>query len=243
MQDFRILSATLLVVLCIAVSVPAQDPQKERASNDLYMVGGREVRIPPPEGFTDAFASLEKYTLLITATESPGLEIVASHVENSIAKRIEKGGNPPLDLYTKVSVDRQLKTVDETPELFAATVAVLEKNFDTYLDPSLPLMKSVIKNTDQGLTAEYRREAKLDLKQPRRLGFFEKKADVFSALMITDVQAFGRKKTMLTSLSLVNVNRRLLYVYGYKVFSSESDIRALTDFTKKWTAAILAANK
>jgi hypothetical protein len=61
--------------------------------------------------------------------------------------------------------------------------------------------------------------------------------------MITDVQAFGRKKTMLTSLSLVNVNRRLLYVYGYKVFSSESDIRALTDFTKKWTAAILAANK
>jgi len=136
-----------------------------------------------------------------------------------------------------------LKTVDETPELFAATVAVLEKNFDTYLDPSLPLMTSVIRDTDQGLPAEYGREAKLDLKQPRRLGFFEKKADVFSALMITDVQAFGRKKTMLTSLSLVNVNRRLLYVYGYKVFSSESDIQALTDFTKKWTAAILAANK
>ena len=243
MKDSRTTSLLLLLILVSAAFVSAQDQQKERRSNDVYTVGGREVRIPSPEGFTDAFARLEKYASLISSTESPSLEVVASHVENSVAKRIEKGGSPELDLYTKVSVDKQLKVVDQTPELFAATVAALEKNFDTYLDPSLPLMKSVIKNTDQGLTTEYGRDAKLDLKKPRRLGIFEKKADVFSALMITDVQAFGRKKTMLTALSLVNVNRRLLYVYAYKVFSSESDIHALTDFTKKWTAAILAANK
>jgi hypothetical protein len=243
MKDFRIPSGFVLMVFCIAGSVSAQTQQETRGSSDVYTVGGRTLRIPSPEGFTDAFARLEKYTALITATESPSIEILASHVENSVAKRIERGGNPPLDLYTKVSVDKQLKTVDETPELFAATVAVLEKNFDNYIDPTQPLMKSVIKNTDQGLTAEYGREAKVDLSQPRRLGFFEKKADVLSALMITEVHVLRRTKTMLTSISLVNVNRRLLYVYGYKVFSSESDIQTLIDFTKKWTAAIVAANK
>ena len=94
MKDFRIPSGFVLMVFCIAVSVSAQTQQDSRGSSDVYTVGGRTVRIPSPEGFTDAFARLEKYTALITATESPSIEILASHVENSVAKRIEKGGNP-----------------------------------------------------------------------------------------------------------------------------------------------------
>jgi len=212
------------------------------AQYDAYDVGGRKVKIPTPEGFSDGLR-FERYAALISATEYPDLETLASHVFDVTAQKLEKGASPPLEFYTKVSVDKRFKTTDQTPELFTATVATLEKNFDTYIDPNGPIVKSMVKGVDKGLTSDAGREAKFDISQPQRLGYFEKSERVFSAMMMNQVKAFGRQKTMLVSISLINVNRRLLYVYVYKVYSSEADIQLVTDTTKKWTSAIVAANK
>ena len=232
-KNLSFISCAFLLAL-LAASAAAQD--------DMYDIGGRKVRIPAPEGFSDGLR-FERYSALISATEYPDLEILASHVSAVTAQKLEKGASPPLEFYTKVSVDKRFKTMDQTPELFAYTVADLEKNFDTYIDPNGPTVRSMVKGVDKGLTSEAGREAKFDISQPRNLGYFERSEHVFSALMLNEVRAFNRQKTMLVSISMVNVDRRLLYVYVYKVYSSEADIQLVTDTTKKWTAAIIAANK
>ena len=225
-----------IVLLALFVTASAA------AQADTFDVGGRTIAIPPPEGFVNGL-KFERYASVISAAESALLQTLASHLDIAVAKRIEKGGSPPLDLYTKVSVAKDTKDIDGTPEVFAATVATLEKNFDTYVDPNGPTIRSIVKEVDQGLTNEYGKQAKVDISHPRRLGFFEKNEHVFSAIMMNQVQAFDRQKTMLVSISLISVGRRLLYVYVYKVYSSESDIPLVTEMTKKWTQAIVMANK
>ncbi|MEP6847293.1 MAG: hypothetical protein ABI999_00440 [Acidobacteriota bacterium] len=224
----------ILLTLFVAVSTLAQA--------DTFDVGGRTIAIPPPEGFVDGL-KFERYAAVIAAAESASLYTLVSHVEIAIAKRIEKGGSKPLDLYTKVSIAKDSKQIDQTPEIFSATVATLEKNFDTYIDPDGSTIRSIVKEVDRGLTNEYGKQANVSISQPRRLGFFEKNEQVFSAIMINQVKAFDRQKTMLVSISLIRVGRRLLYAYVYKAYRSESDVQLVTETTKKWTQAIVAANK
>jgi hypothetical protein len=101
----------------------------------------------------------------------------------------------------------------------------------------------MIKNADKGLDKYWKQETETKISQPKNLGFFQKEPNLFSGMIMSNIEVMERKRTMLSSVSLLNINKRLVFVYGYKVFSTEADIVALRDFTKRWTAAILAANK
>ena len=48
---------------------------------------------------------------------------------------------------------------------------------------------------------------------------------------------------MIATVSFVNVNMRLIYVYAYKADPVDADVEMLREFTKKWTASIVAANE
>jgi hypothetical protein len=75
------------------------------------------------------------------------------------------------------------------------------------------------------------------------LGFFEKSQNVFSCMMMVNLELNERKVTILGTLSLVNIGKRLIYVYAYKMAPKGEDVAMLRDFTRNWTAAITAANK
>lgn len=243
MKKLSPLLCSIFLSACIFDAFGQTEHSKDGADIDSYALGSQTVRIPTPEGYTEAFARFARIAGRISATEAPGLETLAVHLPNSLIRQIEKGKDPDLDFYTKVSVNKQLRSQETTNEMFASIVAALEKNFESYLDPNGPLMKSVVKNADKGLSERYGRDAGVDVSQIKSLGYFDKQTDVFSAMTVSDVQVFGKRRTMLSSISIVNANKRLLYIYVYKRLSDDGDVERLRDFTKKWTAAIIAANK
>jgi hypothetical protein len=178
----------------------------------------------------------------MTVTESPDLDILAAHVPNSMVEVLSKG---PADMnfYTKVSVAKRARNYDLTPEGFDELIATVEKNFSSYLDLNSPVMKRTVDNANTNLKEKLGPDTNIGLSQPTNLGFFDKKPGVFSAMILTNVEAPGVKKTVLNSISYVLVNKRLIYVYGFKALTNNEDVKILEDFTKKWTAAIIAANK
>jgi len=238
----------LAFFLGFAISIPGfagagEGQAVPSAAAESFDIGGRSIRVPAPDGFTGVLTRYKHFARRFTGTESPELEMLAVHVPDALIPLIAKRVDPDLDLFTKVSVSRSAKAIDMTPETFAAIVASLEKNFDTYLDPNGPIVAEMIKNAGKGLDKYWKQETGTKISQPKNLGFFQKEPNLFSGMIMSNIEVMERKRTMLSSVSLLNINKRLVFVYVYKVFSTEADIVTLRDFTKKWTAAILAANK
>ena len=147
-----------------------------------------------------------------------------------------------LQFYTKVSINQRVKNTDISPELFAAAVADLEKNFGTYMDPNGPLLKKTEGNASKGLTELFGTDTKTDIKGARNLGFFEKTDKVFSGTTLVTLDVNGRNLTILGTFSVVRVNQRLVFLFAYKMFPEAKDDEMLRDFTMKWSAKTVAAN-
>jgi len=62
-------------------------------------------------------------------------------------------------------------------------------------------------------------------------------------MMMTSILNGSQHILMLGVMSHVVVKKRLLYINIYKEFTADEDAAVLRDFTRKWTAAIIAANK
>jgi len=248
MKNFAHLLVVALLMLGPVVFVKAQAHSDEKpldirtVPGDSFDLGGRAIVVPAPQGFANGLGRFEKFSMVMNATEGPNLDILAAHAPVSKTEELMRG-SVSLDLYTKVSVLKSLRTMDVTPENFATVVAEVEKNFTSFIDPNGPTIKGAVASANAKLKEQTGEEAGLDLSQPKSLGFFDKQPQIFSAMVMMNVAVNGGHKTMLSSLSYLLINKRLVYAYVFKELTSEEDVKTLQVFTRKWTSAIVAANK
>lgn len=233
----------ILILVCIAVFASAINAQQNAITTDSYRLGSRTVRIPAPNGFFDVVPRFDQITARFIATESPNNDMLAVHVEDSMAPIFQKGDNPALDFYTKVSVSKRFRTVETSEADFKAMVVSFEKESPSLLDSNGPVMKSIVQHSNKGLSELSGTKVEMELDQPTILGYFDKRSDIYSTMILFKIKDPQMPLPMLCGISYVRVNSRLLFVYTYRKFTSERDVDILRDFTKKWTASIIAANK
>jgi hypothetical protein len=208
----------------------------------VYQLGARGIAIPPPAGFAEALSQSDLLANVLIATEDPNNEVLAAHLPVEELSRLKKGGRPGFNFYTKVSVPKLAKARDMTEAEFASLVSQVESTISQVLDINGPVMKSAVQNLRGGLSSVSGKEVPLELSQPQNLGSFEKTKDVYSIMLVMALQVPSDKLPLLCGVSLVKVNRRLLYVYTYRRFTSEKDVEQLRDFTREWVGQILSAN-
>ena len=245
---------TLVFILFLGVAVmlaPAQANRKNNppissdnaSSQNTFQLGARRVTIPAPDGFMNAFAKFDVIANRFIATEYPGNETLAVHVPLEMADRIAKGENPQLDFYTKVFVSNKAKAVDLTEKQFADVAAAYEALARQMLDPNGAVLKTTIANAQKGLSELSGKDVHLEFLEPKVLGYFEKKNNVFSTMIFMVIKLDNRSIPLLSASSLVYLNKRLVFVTAYRVMSSEKDVSILQEFSKNWTAKIIAANQ
>ena len=227
--------------LVLARDTCAQKAADAQADANAFQLGARTVKIPPPEGFTNVFS--DRVAGRFTAIEDSANEALSVHVPDGMVARLKASPDMDLTLYSKVSVFKALKTVDTTPEMFAELATSVEKSVGDYLDPNGATVKRAKENSETGLSEYLGTKTKVELTGPKNLGFFDKQSNVLSDLILMNVDISGTKYTILFTVSYLNVNSRLIYVYTYKVLTGANDDEMLRALTKKWTTAILAANK
>ena len=228
---------SILVVLLLACAGPIAAQTSEK-----YQLGDRQVMIPAPDGFTNVFGRFAHVTARLTATESPGSELLAVHVPETFIPKLQVSEKIDLEFYAKVSVVKRLRALDVSDAFFKGVTADLEKNFNTYLYPNGSVVKGVEKNSEKGL-ASIGNETTVEMTGTKNLGFFEKTPQVFSVMMQFNLAMYGRRMTTLGTLSAIHVNGKLITVSAYKMNPADGDAKMLTEFAKKWTAKIVAANK
>jgi hypothetical protein len=224
------------------MSAAAVSAQKTPPAADNYQFGTARIRIPAPDAFFDVFPRFTAVRDRFIATENPGLTSLAVHVPDLMAAELNKSQDIGLSFYTKVSVSKGLRTTNVTSAQFRTFIATLEEQFDASFDVNAPVIRNSVEKSRKALNKQYGNETDLDISATKNLGFFQNTANVFSGAVLITVEAYGSTIPMVGSLSLIHVKNRIVYVYVYRSLKDEQDPVILRDFTKKWTAAIIAAN-
>ncbi len=234
------LSLALFVLLTAAVFAQnigkAMPPEPPLPSIEL---GGRSIRIPCPDNFTDTTALFPRIAARLIASESPLNDVLAVHVTDDILPQLKNGYEPDLPFFTKVSVLKQLKGVDVEQLEFQALAAEFEKQSPGMLQSAV---RSNEKVSDDRLSKHWGTKTNLKIGETISLGHFDKQPRSISSMFLMNLEIFDRKMIVLGSMSLVNVNKRLLFVYVFRIPTSDNDEEIVTNFTKAWTAKIVSAN-
>jgi hypothetical protein len=239
MKNPALLLACILFVTSFAFSQTGMKDAALVAQPASVDLGGRNVRIPAPDNFTDTMTQFPRIAGRLIASESPLNEVLAVHVADEILPRLKNGDDPDLPFYTKVSVLRQLRNADMETAEFQALAAEFEKQSPGMLQS---IVKSGEKGTDERLSKYWGGETNLKIGETRTLGHFDIQPRSISSMFIMNLEIFDRPMLILGSMSLIHVNKRLLFLYVFRLPTTGNDQNIVAEFTRSWTAKIVAAN-
>lgn len=204
------------------------------------------IAIPDPEGFEEVTERFEKLKTLFRASEPPENDLLGGYLPVSDCDLLRRGENAPFTYYAKAAVLRIGREHLISPSYFEEMVAYFRNNDETLMDPDSPKMKAMIQQMDQALSKGSSKEIKLDLSQPKNLGAFDVRPNVYSVMLLMSlkVESGGTLKTLpvAATLTYLRVKEKVIFVYTYRKYQSKTDVETLRGFTTKWTNSILAAN-
>ena len=239
----KALSFVVLVTLTYTAAASAQTGPGSASPFDIFEIGSRLVRIPPPADFTKIGRQHGRILSVQEASEPAKNEIIAVHLPTDQLSRSKRDSDWQPDFFTKVSVSRVGRDEDITPESFLAVGSYIEKEFAKMTDPRGRSVLAEQHYASKNLSELLDRTTKLQRDQPVSLGVFDKSDQVHSTLALISLSANNRSYKFLGTVSFVYVNMRLIYVYVYKSDPVEEDIEMIREFTRNWTASIVAANQ
>lgn len=231
----------LLPLVCVFLYALSVNAQQKPLGYDIFLVGSQTIRVPSPDGFVNGYPRIPELAGHMKALSDPDSRILTVHLTRELAAKIEKGEPVErLGFYATISVQKGMNDTDVTPAMFAEFIAALQRDFETAVDANMP---TSVEAARKALSERWGRPADIGMVRPVNLGFFDRQANLSSVMMLSPILKDGKQIPMLGVMSHVVVNKRLLYISIYKELTADEDAMSLRDFTKKWTAAIISANK
>lgn len=228
--------------LALCVSIALFFAASAFGQPETFELGRSAVNIPAPEKFTEVSTRFPRVMSRLAATEDAGNEILAVHLPDAVLEKFMEREDRDLEFYTKASIARPARTLEFTREMFADYVVKMERNFHAYLAPDGDVMRQIANNSEKGMVRYWGEGERVAINQPRSLGFFEKSDRVFSAMLFVNVEVGKKRYPLLVTTSSLRINDRLVFLYAYRMSASAKDAEALREFTRAWTAKVIAAN-
>jgi hypothetical protein len=227
---------------CAAMAL-GQERGETASPSEIFEIGARKVRLPAPAGFTKIGLRFGHILSVQEAAEPAENEIFALHLPTELLPKYATDFDRSPDFFTKVSVSRIGRNEDITFAGFNAVGAYIEKEFARLTSADSADMIAGQRHVSKKLSQLLETNTKVKFDQPINLGVFDKNPRVHSTLALLNLTVNKVPYKFLGTVSFVYINMRLIYVYAYKANPVEADIEMLREFTKKWTAAIVAANE
>lgn len=228
-----------IVLSVVALVLVASTSAQTRL--DSYTIGTAQINIPTPDGFAPVSSQFPRLFGRFLSTESTENVVLEVHVEDALLSDLVRNEDVDLIFYTKVSAPRQ--PIMLNVQQFAALVKQLESQIDGFFDPQNPQLAAATKSIRKGLSQHNREESAFDLKTAKDLGAIDRQANVFTHMVLLNVESRRGPIPLLATSSLLLLNGRLVFVYTYRRLTEVLDAETLRDFSKTWTAEILVANE
>lgn len=228
-----------LLVAFVAVVLTATASAQTNLNS--FTLGTTQIRIPTPDGFAPVSSQFPRVFGRFTATESAENIVLEVHVEDRLLNDLIRNEDVDLAFYTKVSAPRDAGVVNQ--QEFAALIKQLESQIGGFFDPKNPQLAATTKNIRKGLSQHNREDSGFDLKATKDLGAFERQPNLFSHMVLLNVESRKGTIPLLATSSIMLLNGRLVFVSTYRRLTEVMDAESLRDFAKTWTAEIVAANE
>ncbi len=243
MKCFAISLAAFALTFVLAAATIAQTP---KTAVSVFQLGSQATKIPAPEGYEEAASQFQVIKDQFTSTEAPENDMLAVHLTRADCDQLRAGTPGSFNSNTKVSIRRAIRDQVYSAERFANLVAEFRKSGAKYMDVNSPVMKDAVKRLDQSLSDTTKQDTEVEMSQPVNLGEFDTRPNVYSVMIVLNFKTkIGDREAsvpILSGLSYLRVGQRMIYVYTYRKYKTAADVEALRDFTRKWTAQILAVN-
>lgn len=226
----------------------AAEDMTKNPSGDVFRFGARTVKIPAPDGFEEATARAPEFrTVALKIISNPKIELLAVHLPTDWLNELERGVKPDGEFYTMTGTLKEVKQLNFTEQDFAKMTSFADKNREQILDVNSPLMRDRLGKLRGNLAAATNGEVQLGAVQVEQLGLLEKTADVYSMMTLnkytTKEQGKQVVSPMLCALSFLRVSNRMVFVYAYRTFKTDDDVKVLQNLSKSWTSKIIVANR
>lgn len=231
----RIPLLLVLTAVVLVVSAPAQ------TGLNTFPLGNTRIKIPTPEGFAPVSSQFPRLFGRFVSTESADNVVLEVHVDEALLMDLIRNEDVDLQFYTKVSAPRDAAVLNQ--QQFSMLIKQLESQIGGFFDPRSVQLAEATKRIRRDLSRHDREESAFDVKSTKDLGSFERQPNLFSHMVLLNVESRKGTIPLLATSSILLLNRRLVFVSTYRRLTEVMDAESLLDFTRKWTAEILAANE
>jgi len=240
----------VFTAICSVICARAQNdtslnqPDKSPDTFEWIRIGNsKTIKVPAADGFVHLIQNggpaLRRFRLGVTRD----VDILSVYLSSDDWKRANSLPEADLMFYAQFSTQASSENVDVSAWEFYSFSSGIIKNLEQIFDPKGKVMANAQQDLHARVTQNTSTEISTELSPPKRLGLVIRNTDMFSILMSQRLRVNDKTATYLITGSSVYVKDRILNLNVYRRYNSDADIPAIGEFTKKWLAAIVAANK
>jgi hypothetical protein len=230
-----------LLILLIIVSVigNAQTLNEKVSKLQSFIVGGVSIKIPVPDTAMVEVGKANRSNMEIFVPQNNKL-ISAYVLTNDLPILFKENNNTVMSKYALVEVPRGGENMDCGADDFKEVVNGAKESFggefSSVLQESEDEFNRRIKSLDLA-------DMQIRFGQTTQLGCFFSKQDIIGFGILASYEMGGNPIKMGMVVSLIRVNKRLLFVYLYAEYKDDETIKWLRNVGEKWNDEIMKINK
>lgn len=228
----KIASIVALAVVCAGVALA-----------DTFPVGGKDLNIPAPVGFSRVTPEMGKVYRLTQQMVDPGNDQLAYYILESDVPIALSGNIPTLRRYFILKVNKKLKETMVSSSDFQELAKVVKKqNTDTVNSIKSQIQESVAK-AGKGVAKELNVDLAMSLSSlvPLEPHYEDATALAYSMYAKMDIASNSSKSNYIASATATyaNVSGKVLFLYCY---GNQEDLNWTRSASQSWSDMIIKAN-
>lgn len=202
-------------------------------------VGGKNIAVPAPAGLVDAAAAGPKAVAFAESVTPKSNRALLLFIPQDQLASLASDEKPVLMKYAMLQSNRQFNDRDVSPDMFSFVSRFVKSQI---LGKEAVLNQAIKEGAKEGAA-----EAKnISVGETKPLAMIRDDKRAMSSLLLLKV-AYAKDGTnleipLLSTMSLVHLQSRLLYVYVYTVYLDETDLNWIRTTTEQWLKDMLDAN-
>ncbi|MDX1433487.1 MAG: hypothetical protein R3286_13670, partial [Gammaproteobacteria bacterium] len=209
-------------------------------------VDGRAFEVPAPDGFEEVASLSRDVRRLAETITPPDNRLLAAFLPDEQVEQVLAGQAPTWRRYMLVQVERERESVSVSASDFAELKRRLRTQQEALAARSSVAPEDLLRDddaaaADRGATKGIRVDAMLPV------GLIDEGENHVSIATLTRYRVHGdsatRIKVVAAGTNLLRLDDRLVLAYVYATFAGDADLDWVEDTSRRWAAAIVAANR
>jgi hypothetical protein len=210
---------------------------------DTFYVGGKELEIPPPQGFSRVTQQMDAVYRLSLQMADPVNDQLAYYIAESDIPVAMSGEIPPLERYYILKVNQKLKDRVVGSKDFAELKSITKRQNKEILKSVESQIPGLLEKTSKGISKEFDVNFALRLSQVVPLDSHYETDNTFSYSMYINYGASTERSKeafiISATATFVNIVGKILFLYCY---GPQKDLEWTRDASKAWTSMVMASN-